>query len=672
MQKHDTLFKKIARSLSITLFFVLTTMIILLLYNQTKSEKESTVQEAENISSVLINSLKFAMGNGATDVTPFVENVKNTPNLVQLRIMPTDKIRAGSEAQLDNDEKNAIVSLKAGLNTESFENKNVLRKITPILTESSCVSCHQAKLGEPLAVVSLRYSLEKMDSDISKQRTLSIVLGLITIVIILAISMRFFARFVNNPIRKVLETVKELSKGHVSARSNVDTSDEVGEMGRTVDSMAAGLETYSGLLDKVAYGDLTVVSQAADREDVLSKSFNSIVDSLKRLLNETNLLIGAAKEGSLSFRGTEDQFYGGYKEIIAGVNSVLDMVVAPINESSEILKHIASGDLTVRMTGAYKGDYDIIKSNINLLAESFGSALAEVSNAVHATANASAEISSNSEKMSSGQQKQSTQTSEVTTAIEEMTKTILATTQNTSDAADAAKNAGKVAKEGDKIVTETIGGMNRIAEVVSNSAATVRKLGESSDQIGEIIQVIDDIADQTNLLALNAAIEAARAGEQGRGFAVVADEVRKLAERTSKATKEIAVTIKKIQNETGIAVKSMAQGQAEIESGREFANKAGESLKRIIIESERVVDIVSQVAAASEEQSSTAEEISKNIEQINDVAQENAGGIVHIARSSEDLHNLAGNLQKLIAQFKIEEENGYRGITSNGSRKYLS
>ncbi|MBW7842621.1 MAG: methyl-accepting chemotaxis protein, partial [Ignavibacterium sp.] len=202
--------------------------------------------------------------------------------------------------------------------------------------------------------------------------------------------------------------------------------------------------------------------------------------------------------------------------------------------------------------------------------------------------------------------------------------------------------------------------------VVRESAETVQQLGKNSDQIGEIVQVIDDIADQTNLLALNAAIEAARAGEQGRGFAVVADEVRKLAERTTKATKEIATMIKQIQKDTNGAVESMQQGTQEVESGKTLAQKAGASLKDIINGAEQVVDIVSQVAAASEEQSSAAEQISKNIESISSVTQQSASGLQQIAHASEDLNRLTLNLQELIAQFKVDNSTSHFAVRQNG------
>lgn len=383
-------------------------------------------------------------------------------------------------------------------------------------------------------------------------------------------------------------------------------------------------------------------------------SVEKAVETIKDAVSESERLEKAASEGDLSVRGNAEKFSGSYRDLVSGLNATLEAVVRPIRESSLVLTKLGNRDLTARMTEEYKGDYLTVKKTINKLADNFSDTISEVMEAVQATASASTQISSSSEEMAAGAQEQSTQTSEVASAVEEMTKTILETSQNASVAAKSAQDAGNSAKAGGKVVQETVEGMNRISDVVSSAAETIKELGKNSEQIGAIIQVIDDIADQTNLLALNAAIEAARAGEQGRGFAVVADEVRKLAERTTKATKEIAGMIKHIQENTEGAVISIQNGTVEVEKGKELASKAGQSLSEIIIGADRVVDMVTQVAAASEEQSSAAEQISKNIESIDNVTQESASGVTQIARASEDLSRLTLNLEEMVSKFNLD------------------
>ncbi len=383
-------------------------------------------------------------------------------------------------------------------------------------------------------------------------------------------------------------------------------------------------------------------------------SVENAVSKVGEVIKETKKIVTSSIEGNLNNRSSINLFEGAFKEVISGLNETLDAIVSPLSEASIVLEKLAGGDLTAQMEGNYKGDYKILKDSINKTSQSLNIALSDVTKSIEATASAAAQISSSAEEIASGSQEQSSQTSEIAAAVEQMTKTIISTSKNAQTASDAARNAGLIAKEGGSSVFDTVEGMNKINEIVSSAANTVTKLGHSSSQIGEIIQVIDDIADQTNLLALNAAIEAARAGDQGRGFAVVADEVRKLAERTTKATKEIEQMIKKIQQDTKEAVNSIAQGSEEVKKGKLLADKAGKSLNEIISGSEKVVDIIMQVASASEEQSGAAEQISRNIEGISAVTEESTSGVQQIARATEDLNRLTLNLQERISAFKID------------------
>lgn len=399
---------------------------------------------------------------------------------------------------------------------------------------------------------------------------------------------------------------------------------------------------------KVASGNTDIKLEINSKDEIghLAQSFNIMVANINKQIEEVKEKSQLAERAAFETEMSK-------KEIEKQQKYLTDKVDLMLLE----MEKFAAGDLTVHLEVAQNDAIGRLFNGFNHSADNLRKLISQITEAVQATASASSQISSSSEEMAAGAQEQSFQTTEVAGAVEQMSKTIMETTEHVTHAANAAKNSGNIAKEGGKIVGETINGMNRIAQVVKKSADTVQALGKSSDQIGEIVQVINDIADQTNLLALNAAIEAARAGEQGRGFAVVADEVRKLAERTTKATKEIAAMIKQIQNDTNEAVSSMTSGTLEVEKGKELSDKAGVALNDIIKGSQEVVDMVTQVAAASEEQSSAAGQISKNIEGINNVAQESALGIQQIARASESLNQLTIDLQNMISKFHIGEGN---------------
>ena len=498
---------------------------------------------------------------------------------------------------------------------------------------------------------------EDLQSEVSSiiySTTIMIITGTLLGIITFLITFFKIIPTLTSPVRKFKELLGQYSLGNFDHQMRSTSNDEFGQMAVMLNKLRDSQLEKIEAAEKIASGDLDHKVNSLSEHDSLSKSFEKMIENLNKLVLEIKFLTTASIKGNSSARGNIKLFNGGYKTIVEGMNDTLDAVYEPINEAVLALEKIASGDFTIKITKEYSGDHERIKNSINNVSDSLGRTITEVSQAITTAASAANQISCSAEEMSAGAQEQSSQAIEVAGAVEQMTKSIFETTVNTTNAAEASKNAGLTAREGGKAVDETIEEMIRISEVVMKSASTVQELGKSSNEIGEIVHVIDDIADQTNLLALNAAIEAARAGEQGRGFAVVADEVRKLAEKTSKATQEIDVMIKHIQKNTDGAVKAMQQGTIEVESGKKLAQKAGDSLNEIIIGSEKVANIVTQVATASEEQSKASQQITQNIELISNVTQQSALGISQIAHSAENLNQLTSNLRSLISRFKVD------------------
>ena len=325
----------------------------------------------------------------------------------------------------------------------------------------------------------------------------------------------------------------------------------------------------------------------------------------------------------------------------------------PLQQVLKISEAVAGGDLSVSVHVEGNDEIARLGSSFNKMVGSMSRALLDVTEAMETTARSAEGISATADQMSAGAQEQSSQAGEVAAAVEQMTKTIGENSRNTTVAAQTAQHSQRQADQGGHTVRETIDAVKQIGAAVEKFSDTIKSLGSSSNQIGEIVSVIDDIADQTNLLALNAAIEAARAGEQGRGFAVVADEVRKLAERTMKATKEIAGMIRHIQSDTSLAVASLKEGTVAVDRGIDRAEQAGILLEGIVKVSKEVLDVVALIASASEEQAATSQQIARNVDAINTVTHQTAVGLQEMAQSTETLTQLSGNVQELLHRFML-------------------
>jgi methyl-accepting chemotaxis protein len=334
---------------------------------------------------------------------------------------------------------------------------------------------------------------------------------------------------------------------------------------------------------------------------------------------------------------------------------LIKQVLKPVNAMVVLLKDVAEGegDLTKRLDITSKDEIAEASGWFNQFIEKVQQIISQVANNSIQLASAAKQLHATSEQIATGAEEVACQTGTVATASEEMAATSGEIAQNCHHAADSAKLASSAAETGASVVLSTVQGMQKIASRVQETAKTVVSLGARSDQIGAIIGTIEDIADQTNLLALNAAIEAARAGEQGRGFAVVADEVRALAERTTKATKEIGDMIKSIQQETRAAVHAMEEGVHEVEKGTEEAEKSGRALNEILEQINAVTMQVGQIATAAEEQTATTSEITNNIQQVTEVVQDTARGATESAQAAAQVNRLSNELHSLVARFKV-------------------
>jgi len=343
---------------------------------------------------------------------------------------------------------------------------------------------------------------------------------------------------------------------------------------------------------------------------------------------------------------------------IVGGSMLIKKIVKPLNEGIGITNKLAGGDINVEITEGTNDEMGFLKTALKELSKNLTRIVCEIKDVSTTVASSSEEVSFTTTQITSSIDDQAKQIEQSATAIMQVSQSIIEVAKNAANASNAAKESVDIAGQGKSVVEKTVASMQNIAENVERSSVTIGDLGDSSKQIGDIINVINDIAGQTNLLALNAAIEAARAGEQGRGFAVVADEVRKLAEKTAKATDEITEMIKKIQRETEMSVQGMMQNKEEAEEGVKMANQAKESLDKIVHASETCLGMVHSIAAATEEQSSAIEEVSTTMENVANVFGSSSESVTQINTSTNDLARIAGELRGLVSWFKTETSKG--------------
>jgi len=500
-----------------------------------------------------------------------------------------------------------------------------------------------------------------------------------------------YSRSINLAGLQRMRTVKMAYLTERYTRSNVETALVADELNKT---MAAFDETFNGLrhgsvslgLKPVTNRKLlrkfrnfegpwlkrqVLIKEAMRRKDSFAASLSELSKvHAPRLVSVTHDLVQeiAANARSSARHGL---IIMGVAMIVSVISAVFFMwlansfIVRPLFRLKETVDGFASGDLTRRadirisMLGSEVNDEITgLGESVDAMATQMEEMIGRISDSSTQLASASEQLSALSEQMAAGADRQSSQTAQVATAMEEMNATVIEVAKNSQQVSESARDAQAIAVKGGDVVSEAISAMNEVSESTTVTAETIRTLGKSSEEIGTIVSVINDIADQTNLLALNAAIEAARAGEQGRGFAVVADEVRKLAERTTKATKEISAMIMTIQAETSKAVSAMDEGASKVENGARLANETGDSLRQIVSGVENVTDMITHIATSAEQQSATTDEITRNMDSITEVARSNVDAISEASKATNELARLASELRSMVANFKTSAGSG--------------
>jgi methyl-accepting chemotaxis protein len=470
-----------------------------------------------------------------------------------------------------------------------------------------------------------------------------------------------FANMHNHPvtvhldqIQKDMDIIKESWKEYMTGSVPAELRSQVATFEKQEEVLFK--QGYLPAIEKIQAGDYTAANM------LLLKTINpAFGESLKAV---DAMIAQEAAEADEAFQATNAEYDQMITVVIvalvAGISVSVVLayfIVAGISKGVTQVdiaaNRLAEGDLNARVDYSAKDEIGHIARTVNRMAENFRNTVNEVKDAITRLAAAAEETSVVTAQTTSGINQQQTETSQVATAINEMSATVQEVARNAVEAAAAAQEADSTFDNGKQVIDRVISSIGDLAGEVEKASNVIQQLELESKNIGSVLDVIKSIAEQTNLLALNAAIEAARAGEQGRGFAVVADEVRTLAGRTQESTQEIEEMIGKLQSGTNNAVKVMEQGKEMTQVGVEQAAAAGEALQTINAAVERISSMNTQIASAAEEQSTVTEEINRSIVSINGVAEQSAIGAQQTAAASDDLAKLAEQLKGLVDRFKV-------------------
>jgi methyl-accepting chemotaxis protein len=477
----------------------------------------------------------------------------------------------------------------------------------------------------------------------------------------LADAMDQLANTVQDMAGEATTLVKAAVDGRLSTRGDESKfegayRDIVKGLNDTLDAVIGPLNVAAGYVDRIARGDVPAKITASYSGDfnLIKNNLNTCIDAISELVADAVMLSKAAVAGELATRAEVGKHQGDFRKIVQGVNETLDAVIGPLNVAAAIVDRIANNDIPRPIVDKYNGDFDVLKTNLNRMIENLRSLNTELQSGFSVLAASSAEILVTASQLAASASQTATAVSETATTTEEVKQTAQISNQKAKAVKETAEKAAAVSETGRKGFIETFEGMNGIREQMESIAESVVRLSEQGQAIGEIIATVNDLAEQSNLLAVNAAIEATRAGEYGKGFAVVAQEVRSLAEQSRQATTQVRTILMEVQKATSAAVMATEQGTKAVAAGVKQATDAGESIGVLTGGVDEAAQAAIQIAASIQQQLVGMDQIASAIANIRQATVENTAGAQQLETSARGIQELGARLKVLGTRLRVE------------------